>query len=506
MKSVEGRARGAHAAWTVASSLVVWLFLVYLAIVLPVDRVFPAMNELRVALVLLVTSFAGIFAVLRYVAVALPAGATRVKDVLLLAVMSLLAFLGADIGFTAYTNVNEDFRIDQERLFKQRTSDPQAWNGEILPIAYEPTRSNFRLYKPLQEKAGVVYGEHYYRSMLEHALLKDSVLELSRIEYVIDAYGLRSRTPPQEAVTFALGDSFCFGYSVTQEEVFSERLSALTGDPVYNLGISSTSPLQQLLLLEYLLKTHPDAFRPKRLLWMFFEGNDLTETYDERGGTEAQSKGLREIFAGTLVETVADLPGVIRRQSMVRLATSGDISFAGAVHETQTNHFELDGKPLAYPLYGSDKYGYAIFRQAYLEQAAQSEEEVLQHPNWPKLVATYQRMKDLADRHGFEVTVVLIPTKVRLYHTYFADMPPVASRSFLSERVRELSGELGFAVVDLVTLLQPFADQEFIYRRDDTHWNGRGHELVARLLAREVYGIADEPTPVSFEVTPGSSR
>ena len=39
-----------------------------------------------------------------------------------------------------------------------------------------------------------------------------------------------------------------------------------------------------------------------------------------------------------------------------------------------------------------------------------------------------------------------------------------------------------FGVVNLLTLLQPYAGSEMLYYRDDHHWNERGNEVVARLL------------------------
>jgi hypothetical protein len=95
-------------------------------------------------------------------------------------------------------------------------------------------------------------------------------------------------------------------------------------------------------------------------------------------------------------------------------------------------------------------------------------------------------MQALAKEHGFAVTVVVVPTNVRLYKDYFEDLPPISDRPYFGDFLIELSGKFGFGHVDLGELLAPYAASEMIYYRDDTHWNERGHELVADLLAQRL--------------------
>ena len=411
----------------------------------------------------------------------------RLKDITLLFVMLLSCSLAVDAGFTAYTHLDSQYRIDQRRIFQQRNYDPHVWDGELMPVTYYPTDANFWLYKPGQSRTATAYGEHYYTALSRHAVLKDSVLESQRIEFIIDHYGLRNVDDPAGAAVFALGDSFCFGYHVTQNDTFPALLRDRLGEPVYNVGVSSTSPMQQFLLFEYLLRTYPDTFKPKRLLWLIFEGNDLDGSYEVTRPTRSASRSLGEIFSGTVVGAVADVPALIRGQSIIRLVSSRRIVLTGKMaRKTGINHYELDGEPLAYPLYHSPRFGYAIFRQDYLDQAAQTKLDVLNHPNLPRLVDTFRRMRALAANHGFAVTVVIVPTKVRLYKDYFEDLPPISDQPHFSNFVKKLAGEVGFAQVDLGELLAPYAADELIYYRDDTHWNERGHQLVADLLAQRL--------------------
>jgi hypothetical protein len=358
---------------------------------------------------------------------------------------------------------------------------------------YTPVHANFALYKPGQTRIGSVYGEHYYSTLLDNALLKDSVLDLQNIEYVIDDYGLRNVDDPASARVFVLGDSFCFGYRVTQKAVFSEIMKSRLGEPVYNMGVSGSSPKQQLLMFDYLARTYPDTFRPKRLLWLIFEGNDLEESYDDE-----EPKNNRfapsEIFRGTLVGNVAQIPGVIRNQSVIRSLTGGEIVLTAAIARAGSrNHYELDGETLAYPLYWSDRFGYRLFRQQYISRAGEPESYVLGHPNARRLADTFQAMKVSARDRGFEVTVVVIPSDARLYKDYFEDLPPFSEEPHFIRYVERLSDDVGFGHIDLNELLAPYAREELLFYRDDTHWNNRGHEIVAELLTHHVPDLVTRP-------------
>lgn len=473
--------------WILLASLAAWSFAAYLVIVLPVDRFLPAINRWQVAGPLSLVSCALACVAMRRLAVRAAMSGERLKDITLMFVILLFCPLAVDAGFTAYTQFNSKFRVDQRRLFQQRVLDPRVWDGELMPVTYHPTEANFWLYKPEQIRRATVYGEHYYTELSRHAVLKNSVLEAREIEFIIDRYGLRNVDDPAGAAVFALGDSFCFGYHVTQNATFTALMKRRLGEPVYNVGVSSTAPMQQFLLFEYLLRTHPDVFKPKRLLWLIFEGNDLDGSYEARRPTRATSRSLGDIFAGTVVGAAADIPALIRGQSIIRLVSSGQMVFTGKMaRKTAINHYELDGATLAYPVYHSPRFGYAIFRQDYLDQAAQSKLDVVNHPNRPRLVDTFRKMQALAKNHGFAVTVVIVPTNVRVYKDYFEDLPPISDQPHFSNFLKELAGEVGFAHVDLGELLAPYAANELIYYRDDTHWNERGHELVADLLAQSL--------------------
>jgi hypothetical protein len=463
-------------------TLSLWLLILYLAIVLPLDGLVPSINRWQVAGSLSVLSFfgtcAGVARLDKY-------ERSLLMNLTLLGITLVIGFLAIDVGTTAHFNLASYRNPDTEA---GRDLDERAWDGELLPNLYYPSEANFKVYKPLERKGGYSYGEQYYPGLLQHPVIKDSVLRLRKIEFSIDQYGLRNTDPPQQSRIFALGDSFCFGYHTTQEETFEELLKRRLGQPVYNMGVSGTSPLQQLLLLKHFLDKYPNSFVPSRLLWLIFEGNDLEDSYAPKRFQAGKSGWLSSGFKETIVETITDLPARLRRESVLRRLTEGRLSLnVSGANKAQSNHYMLEGDRLAYPLYHSSRFGYRLFRPEYLERATKPRSYVLDHPNRPRLDDTFRQMRDLSQQRKFIVTVVIVPSAVRLYKDAFEDFPPVSKEPHFINYVKRLSEDMGFRRVDLNELMAPYSTHELLYQRDDTHWNERGHELVADLLARYAF-------------------
>lgn len=406
--------------------------------------------------------------------------------------VALACLLAADVAYTRYLDrivpgaAHPYFFQDAFRL-----TDPQIWLGELMPREFHPTRANFALHKPGVSLSADVYGWFYYPAMLRSPTLADSVLERRHVATVIDAHGFRETTPLAQARIFALGDSFTFGTGTTQDRTWVEDLERRLGEPVYNLGHNASSPRQELLLLEYLFETQPEAFRPRTLLWMIFEGNDLDDSYaDDR---TPSVEPLDSSLLHTAPRMLGDLARAIAQESVLRRIVSGEIRFglpfghaASAAGPDGRNPYEVDGVRLTEALYRSRRFGDRLFLPAYVERAAQSPAAVHDHPNWPRFEQTLDAMADLARRRGFRVVVLLAPAAPRLYARSFEDFPAISAEPAFLDAAGRAASERGFAVIDLARELAPRAARELLYWRDDTHWNERGHAAVAEIVARHL--------------------
>ena len=160
------------------------------------------------------------------------------QNIAVLSVTLTLGFLGTDTIFNVYSRMKPGFHFKLNDLVTGREVDRRTWDGELMPHEYSPTAGNFKVYKPSQIRSGETYGEHYYPDLLKHQVLREEVLQLRHIDFIIDQYGLRNSTPPSESDVFVLGDSFAFGYHMTQSSTFTSLLKSRLGKPVYNMGVS----------------------------------------------------------------------------------------------------------------------------------------------------------------------------------------------------------------------------------------------------------------------------
>ncbi len=368
-----------------------------------------------------------------------------------------------------------------------RTSDPHLWHGELFPRQFYPSERNFFLYKPGVRLEATTYGEYYTAPMQGSPTLRDSVLGLHHLAYAIGPHGLRDLEPLTGTRVFALGDSYALGYATDEGKTWTDLLGAALGEPVFNMGLSSTGPRPQLELLTYMLERHRDSMRVRDLLWMIYEGNDLENSYAEVR-PPAEAPGAGKLLDGTLAGWLLELPGRIKSQSALRRLWRGDLALRRRAAGPSGGALEVDGVTLTTPLYHSRRWGYMLFNAADVDRATRPAAYVRDHPNRPRLDAVFLDMGALAERGGFRVTVILAPTAARLYGADFEGFPALSAEPWFLRTVGELARAQGFDVIDLHELMRPAAARELLYYRDDHHWNEEGNAEAARLIAGALRG------------------
>jgi lysophospholipase L1-like esterase len=322
--------------------------------------------------------------------------------------------------------------------------------------------------------------------MLDSPTLLGSVLARQPVDIRINAIGFRESSALGDAQIMALGDSFTFGWGVSESESWPESLEQELETTVYNLGVHDASPKQELELLKYVLGQHGDKIRMKTLLWMIYEGNDLEDDYSEQVVRHDKPVAV-PLFKGTVVESAEDLVKTVREQSVIARLRRGQLSWSKSIQKTSGTPFSVDGVDLVYPLYISEKLGPRLFYQYYVDLAGMPASYVETHWNRRALEAVFDEMRKLAESHEFEVAVIFAPTAARLHGPYFTDFPEVSERAHFLELVRHLSVAAGFSFVDLYELMRPYASAELLYFRDDDHFNQRGHALAGGIIARELF-------------------
>jgi hypothetical protein len=474
--------------WTWLATSGMWLLgLYFLLVFFYAGTLFGTPVQFRYLALTIVASFGGLFGFvhLGYRQHWISVG--WLKALAAASITILLIIIAVDVGYSSYLNATTVRPISWEETARLAERDRYFLDSEHFPSRYRPTEESFLINKPNMTMTVNTYGGFYYSGLQQSPTVVDSVLELRGISYAIDEHGFRETTPMDQAHIFALGDSYTFGVDTDQSKVWVEQLEQELGEPTYNLGISGSSPQEQLALLKYTLETNPDTMEIRHLIWMIFENNALND-----GLLNPQPEQVRQRdstpgrFDGTIVQTLNAVPFMIKNQSVINrwLTRNDTVDAAGALDNSPA--YIVDGVRLLYPLYHSAKFGYRLFDPSYIAGGAKPESYVLTHPDLPNLHQSFEELASLGETHGFKVTIVITPTPPRLYAPYYEDFPYITEEPYFINYLAQLSTDQGFDVINLYPLLQPYASEELLFWRDDSHFDNRGNEIVAELIATQL--------------------
>jgi hypothetical protein len=248
-----------------------------------------------------------------------------------------------------------------------------------------------------------------------------------------DAEGWRGATPLDEAQVVVFGDSFAFGTGVDDHAFFADRNPALK---VKAVGANGYSMVQGLYWMERLA----DRLAGKLAVWFVYYGNDLFDNLNP------------------------NLLGY--RMPFVRTAPHGRGDW-----EIVTHHV----RPDPWPIRPSRRY-YDILAEicsgGYLSERAFAACEFL-----------IGRARDVCAEAGSRLVVVGIPDPTQLDPREASRLaarsprPEAFDPALPDHRLHEICHALD---VPFVTMRDYLSRSD--YKRNDCHWNERGHRRVARLL------------------------
>jgi lysophospholipase L1-like esterase len=403
----------------------------------------------------------------------------RMGEIGLLLAGTMGAILMADVISGVVMNVRgQGFSFQWDTQKRRMRQDTTAWQTDIVPPFVILKGEHFKFYKPGGLAEGNAYGYLYGPELLASRTLRDSVLEQRHFRYQIGPSGFRDPKPVSACRIFGIGDSFTFGYGVQGDETWPARLEARLHEPVCNIGVSGAAPAGEAALMRYLVTTHR-ATCVKELAWMLFEGNDLDDD-EEPGEDTGESQGLGERVAGTLLQPVAQLPWLVQNESLIRKLLNHELFVMQKMDKTGIR--SIDGVTLINPLFRSDALGPKLFFQNNIYRTQDRLSHIQNHPNRPRVEGAFRDMKALATKNGFHVTVVIAPLDTRVYAKEFHDFPPIEP-PYLNDWWTALADSSGFKVVNLYTPFAAQAKSELFYLRDDVHFNARGNDEAARILA-----------------------
>lgn len=270
-------------------------------------------------------------------------------------------------------------------------------------------------------------------------------------EFLTDPYGFNN--PPgqwQNGATLALGDSFTWGWDVPAGAGLVDQVRRRLGGPLVNLGCGGNGPLRELGgLLEY-----GPLIRPKLVLWVYFEGNDLQGNLPQEIADPVLARYLNEdgftqgLSAGNADKDAALVELVRRRQSAptptAPLAAAAGLEWRRVLVLNALR--ERLGIQLNYPQTALDTFG--------------------------RILA---KAKATTESWGGRLVLVVIPDEKR-----YLGLPAAMDAGFYYRRlVRSVDG-LGIPVIDGAQPLERAGSPRRFYRG---HFTEEGYRLVGDWVA-----------------------
>ena len=106
---------------------------------------------------------------------------------------------------------------------------------------------------------------------------------------------------------FLIGDSFVHGACVPEGSDIASQIRLQTGSHVINVGSSGNGPLIELATLT----EYAEGQKPKRVLWFYYEGNDLERNLRKEKKSRVLMQYLRSDFSQRLREKQPEIDALL---------------------------------------------------------------------------------------------------------------------------------------------------------------------------------------------------
>ncbi|MEK7244971.1 MAG: SGNH/GDSL hydrolase family protein [Pseudomonadota bacterium] len=265
-----------------------------------------------------------------------------------------------------------------------------------------------------------------------------------------DAWNL----PPRAVL---IGDSFVHGHCVESEQTLAAHLARRLGR-VLNLGNGGDGPLAELATL----REYAEPLRPPAVLWVFYEGNDLTKDFASE-------------WRAPILRAYLDDSGF--RQNL--MARRGEIAVRLRRHldEKLTETMARIDHP--FELWFDILQIYHLRESLGLGVAALG----IIEGNLDENIARFARVLDAAARSvrgwGGQLIFVYLPDGER----YFGAIKNNPVRERIRRSVLAIARAANLPVVDLDTVLAAAPDPAGLYVFPGAHLNAEGYALVAAAIA-----------------------
>jgi hypothetical protein len=278
-----------------------------------------------------------------------------------------------------------------------------------------------------------------------------------------DRNGFRNEEDYEQADYAVVGDSFVEAGGVLAGEMFTTKMAEMMGATVVNLGQSYYGPQQEL----HVLDRFGLPLKPRVCVWVFFEANDLSDTWRYQGFIENWPMIERNHSSWTSRAFTSNaFVWLAKRFERVPPPDGRDrLGYLPTENGEEKIWFGYEGKPFT-PEMARDVEGLKV------------------------TLAAISSAHALCKERDIQFLVAFAPTKYRVYADVcrFEEDSPIQGwvvntlPTIFRNSIRNYSSEIAF--LDLTTELNRAAKNgQVLYYPDDTHWSPEGHEVVGRTIS-----------------------
>lgn len=266
-----------------------------------------------------------------------------------------------------------------------------------------------------------------------------------------------------------VGDSFAQGSCVQQNENVAAVLRH-AGYPTSSVGIGGYGPIFALATL----KEYGEQFKPKIVLWFYFDGNDISDLRDKELRSAFLLQYLNDGFSQNLINRQEDVDAFWKSQAWA--APEREFKSRPDLQEAWQGKLD-ENLPLVRKLLNADLF------------SLKTDEDD---------ISIFGHVLEIAKRRvaawGGRIVFVMIPN----WDDYNGRIPPWRLR------VLDAVRQIGLPIVDVDAALRSAGDplQYFPVRGQWGHFNPRGYALMAHQIIDELELIRATDGPQAVPVVP----
>jgi len=352
----------------------------------------------------------------------------------------------------------------------------EKWSDKVWYREHEKWSENGRYRMNVSDVINMPYGDLYAIGETSSKGKIDQIKEPRLVRFKTDEFGLRNNEKLLEADLILAGDSFIVANGTDQADMPSVWLEKLSNFKVANVAHPGDPYAYERRLLSFLDKLKPSA----SIIVFYFEGNDFTGK-DVEEDKESGVKVL-QFFARTYVKLEN------RKDRYLNKVYSKNQVFFRIIRR---NSHVLNASLLA------------ALREIFVKSDSPVQEKNVAvitssiGANEMGFLTSYNKVTEGFGRKAYIFqdrrvlsrvkAVFFIPTKWRTYQRWNGAKPTADAFDYLKASY----GDLKIPVYDLSAVLANEAAAlldrgEYVFWRDDTHWNASGIAAAMKEVAQKI--------------------